>query len=643
MSFLDFAESWFGNVFGNIASSVESVFGNAFSWITGGLGDSVQNFVQTIQNLPSEIANFFTSLGGAIMNGLMAFGHYIWNGLQTVAQGLASMFTPVERAITGFASTLFNALSSFGSSLWSAISGGINWIIQHVQNAISYLYSLATNAWNFIASGVNAVYNFIMNSVNTVESALKTIVNFFFDMPNFFGNILSYFENLLTANNPVTQIPNLIASEVSRIAYSFTDVIGFNIFMETLPKLVNGLANFGIYGGSWKSILGKALLLIGSPLISGIMGILGKAILSSFFANTTTQSVQPRPKPATSYAPSNLPSVSMQPSTIQGTQTLPQTTAPTNPQPPSLSQFQAQLTSPTTTSAYIEDVITIGTGNVNVHSGFVNFLNSVKEFYDSIVVTASMIMRQLKSAVSNLTTTYGSELYVVALENILQIPKTITVSAVDQATAFNLPFGMGICNTNCANYQGTGTSEICGQSSASFNYTTCVNSQTTNSTVSTNPPQAELETTVPVGYGACIPPNNLVVDNISIHYTALNSITPDIQDTINQQYSASLGIPTQPNLSDQINQQYNAVVGLPTKPNIQDQMGIQYNAMTGLPIQPNLQDSISVNYSTNFVQPQTETINVTTAPNTTTQYEIDVLYAGSINASLSWNVTFTLA
>lgn len=643
MSFIDSVESWFTNAFGNIATSVQSIFGNSFSWLTGGLGDAVQNFVQTVQNLPSEIANFFTSLGGAILNGLMSFGHYIWNGLQTVAQGLASMFMPVERAITGFASTLFNTLSATGSAIWSAITGAVNWLIQHVQNALSYLYNLLTNAWNFISSGINTVFSFIFGSVNAVESGLKTIINFFFDMPSFFGNVISYFENLIATNDPISQIPKLITSEVSRIANSFTDVIGFNIFMETLPKLVSGLANFGVYGGSWSSILGKALLLIGSPLIAGIMGILGKALLSSFFANTSTTAVQPRPKGATSAQPSFLPSTSVQPNTVQQAQQIQQAQTPTLPQPPSVTQFEASFTGPTTTSAYIEDVITIGTGSVSVNSGFINFLNSVKEVYDSMVVTASLIMKQLKSSLTDLTTTYGSEFYVVALENILQIPKTVIVSAVDQATAFNLPFGMGICNPDCANYQGTGTSEICGQSSASFSYSSCTDSQTTQSAVTSNPNQAELSTTVPVGYGACIPPNNLVVDSISAHYTAINSITPNIQDQANVQYDAAIGIPTQPNLQDKINQKVSATVGFTSKPDLQDRLSTQTNAFAGLPMQPNVTDSVSLNYSTQFVQPQTETINVTTAPNTTTQYEIDVLSAGSINVSLSWDVSFSLA
>jgi len=56
-------------------------------------------------------------------------------------------------------------------------------------------------------------------------------------------------------------VPNIIASEASRIASALPDVVAYNTFMEMMPKIVSGIANSPYFGNGIQGAISKSLVM----------------------------------------------------------------------------------------------------------------------------------------------------------------------------------------------------------------------------------------------------------------------------------------------------------------------------------------------------------------------------------------------
>ena len=507
----------------SIGSALGSNVSSVANDITGGLS-SVVNF---IQQLPSDIQNFFQTVAGAILGFAQTFGSYIWNGLQTIGHGLATIMAPVERALETVGSTIMKAFTT----LWNDLKGFISNIINFVVSTIKSFVSGVQTVINDIKKMFVDAYNFIVTIISDVYQMFITIANFFLDMPTFFQNASNFLNSLFTdpGNQPnlLTMIPNIIAGEVSRVAGAMPSVISFNTYMELLPKIIYGIANYPVYTGGFKSLLGKALLLMGSPFLTALISAMTESILQSFFTSTQTTQKIPRPSQPQIQPLPNLPSFQLpQRSTSTAsvsdlqTQEMPSLT-PT--------QIESQLERPNVTGVFVEDVIGMGTpggGTAKLVSGYVNFQNALQEFQDVFEIVPNFLMKLVESTQYEFSQDMTVDIALTLLENIYQVQQTIEVVSSVDATAIILPPNISLCNPNN------------------------VPQPNESSSVSSN--NINVNATVQVQESLCIPPYDLLADTFQEFFGLVSGLLENLEDIIAVIVQFQPGISYQTSLSDVI-------------------------------------------------------------------------------------------
>ena len=488
----------------SIGSSLGSSFSSVANDVTGGLS-SVANF---IQQLPSNIQDFFQSIAGAIISFAQTFGGYIWNGLQTIAHGLASVMAPIERGLETVSSTIMGAFIKLWDDLKKFVSDVLNFIISTITGFVSGVQTVINDIKNMFVGA----YNFITTVISDIYSMFITIANFFLDMPTFFQNASNYLNSLFTdpGNQPnlLTMIPNIIASEVSRVAGAFPSVLGFNTYMELLPKIVYGIANYPLYGSGFKGLLGKALLLMGSPFLTALISAMTESILQSFFTSTQTTKKVPRPSQPQLQPLPNLPSMQLQKRSANTASVSDlQTSQPSTFTP---KQIEVQLERPNTTGAFVEDVIGMGTpggGTAKLVSGYVCFQNALQEFQDVFEIVPDFIMKLVQSSQYEFSQNMTVDIALTVLENIYQAQQTIEVIPAVDATAIILPPNISICNPN--------------------------NVPQPKETVNVSSNDINAGVTVQVQESLCMPPFNLLADGILTLFGIVPQIMQSIADIAN--------------------------------------------------------------------------------------------------------------
>jgi len=592
MSFLLSAGQAFISGIESIGSAIGSAFGSVANDVTGGLS-SIANF---FQQLPSDIANFFQQVAGAILGFAHTFGGYIWNGLQAIAHGLATVMAPVERAFEGFGSavlgawrTIWNDLKAFASNVVNFFVSIFNGIITAVQTVFNDIKNIMTNAYNFLVTVVSDMY-----------AMFTTVANFFLDMPTFFQNASNFLNSLFTdpGNQPnlLTMIPNIIASEVSRVAGAFPAVIGFNTYMELLPKIVYGIANYPIFGRGLGGLLGKALLLIGSPFLTAMISMMTETLMQSFFSPTQTTQTIPRPSQPQLQPPQNLPSVQL-PQRSANTASVSDLQAP---QMPALTptQVEVQLERPNVTGVFVEDVIGMGTpggGSAKLVSGYVVFQNAVQEFEDVFEIVPNFLMKLVESSQYEFSQDMTVDIALTILENIYQIQQTIDIVPAVDATAIILPPNISICNPN--------------------------NVPQPSESINVSSSDIDASATMQVEESLCIPPFDLFADGILTLFGLVSQITENIADVANAVGQIVSTIQASNSLSDNIN-----AIG-------QILSAIQYpSPMT---------DNIGVQGQFTGIAPQPETFTYYVPTDIPVTYSIQLVGQATYSGSLSYTVGFS--
>ena len=587
-----------GQAFFSGISSIASGVVSDVTSVAGGVNNAFTVLAEFVQQLPSDLLNFFQSIGGALIGFGHAFGTYIWDGMQRIASSLSSLMAPVERGLETIGSTIMNALTT----LWNDLKAFASNIFNTVYSAISGIISFIQPVFNDIKNVMIGSYNFLSTIVSDIYTIFTTIANFFLDMPTFFQNIASFLNNLFTdpGNQPnlLTMIPNIISSEVSRIAGAFPKVVGYNTYMELLPKMISGIANFPIFGNGYGGLIGKALLLLGSPFLTAIISTMTETLIQSFFSPTQTTQTIPRPSQPQIQTPQNLPSTQLpQRSTSTSTVSdLPQL------QLPSLTaeQIELQLERPNTTGVFVQDIIGMGTpggGTAKLVSGYVNFQNALQEFQDVFQIVPNFFMKLIESSQFEFTQNMTVDISLTLLENIYQIQQTIEIVPSVDATAIILPPDISFCNPNNVPQP---------------NETVYISS-------SNNPPTINANSTVLIQENLCIPPYDLLADTIQELFGVVSGILSNISDAIAETIQFQFGLQYQTNLSDAITE------------------AIQF--LFGLPFNTSLTDSVSLQIQFTATAPQSESYTYYTPVDVPVTYTIQQVGSTSYGGTLSYTVS----
>jgi len=574
-------------------SSLSSGLSSSISGIAGEINNAFANLSNFFQQLPSDIQSFFGSVGGAIIAFGHTFGSYILSGLQWIGNAISSAMVPIERGLNTLGSMLVNALGT----LWNDIKAFSSYVYNWVASSLSFVIGVVQDIINDVKDVAVTMYNFLVNVMNDAYSAFTYIFNTFFNLPQFFSQITEFFNSLFGGggglSNLLNVVPNIISSEASRIASAFPDVVAYNTFMEMMPKMIYGIANAPYFGNGIQGAIGKALMMLASPVLSGFVAMFTKAFMQNLFTPTqTTQTVSrptaPQLQPFTSAPSVQLPQRSATTASVSDVGRL---------QVPSLTaeQIELQIEQPNVTGVFVEDVIGLGTpggGTAQLVSGFVNFQNAVQKFEDAFEVIPNFFMKLLPSLQGELSQDMTVNVALTILENVFQAAATVELLPSVDATAIILPYGVTFCNPNSVPQPGEHTS------------------------VSSN--QVSADVSVPIVEDMCIPPYNLVADGIYVAYGILNLLQTNIADTV----LINAGITNIP----------------PSRPNITDTVSVNVNISNALPFPQTLSDSVAVSASFQATLPSTQTITFYIPVDVAITYTINVQqisYSGQLNYSVS--------
>ena len=583
-----------GQAFFSGISSIASGVTSDVTSVANGINNAFTALLQFVQQLPLDLLNFFQSIGGALIGFGHAFGTYIWDGMQRIASSLSSLMAPVERGLESIGSTIMNALTT----LWNDLKAFASNIFNTVYSAISGIISFIQPVFNDIKNVMIDAYNFLSTVVSDIYTIFTTIANFFLDMPTFFQNIVNFLNNLFTdpGNQPnlLTMIPNIIAGEVSRIAGAFPKVVGYNTYMELLPKMISGIANFPIFGNGYGGLIGKALLLLGSPFLTAIISTMTETLIQSFFSPTQTTQTIPRPSQPQIQTPQNLPSTKLpqRSTSTSAVSDLPQLQLPNL----TAEQIELQLERPNTTGVFIEDVIGMGTpggGTAKLVSGYVNFQNTLQEFQDMFQIVSNFFMKLIESSQFEFSQNMTVDISLTLLENIYQIQQTIEIVPSVDATAIILPPNISFCNPN-------NVSQPSDSASASSN-------------------SINASATVQVQESLCIPPYDMLADTVQEFFGVISGLLQNLKDIIAESIQFQFGIPYQTNLSDTITETFQSISGIPFPTSLTDSVSLQLQFTADAP------SSESFTYYTPIDVPVTYTI----------QQVASSSYSGTLSYSVS--------
>jgi hypothetical protein len=562
----------FGQSFLSGLSSISSGLTSSVSGIVNDINGAFANFSNFFQQLPSQIQSFFQTVAGALIAFGHTFGSYILSGLQWIGNAISSAIVPIERGLNTLGSMILNALTA----LWNDLKAFASYVYNAMMSSLSGVIGVVQELINDIKDTTVTMYNFLVNVLNDAYSAFTYIFNAFFNLPQFFSQVSEFFNSLFGGSggsNLLNVVPNIIASEASRIASALPDVVAYNTFMEMMPKMVYGIANSPYFGNGIQGAFSKALLMMASPVLSAFVAMFTRSFMQNLFTPTqTTQTVSrpstPQVQPFTASPSAQLPHRSATTTTVSDVGQL---------QMPSLTteQIQLEIERPNVTGVFVEDVIGLGTpggGSAQLVQGFVNFQNTVQQFEDAFEIIPNFFMELLPSLQSEFTQNMTVNVALTILENIFRATDTVDVLPSVDATAIILPYGITFCNPNNAPQP------------------------TESSSVSSN--QVNVNASVQIEEGMCIPPFNLLADGLSVTYGILNEMEPTIADEL-------LG-------NTQIT-----------------------NSMTSSQM---LTDSISASVSFQSSPPSTETITYYTPVDVANTYVIQVqqaYYSGQLNYSVS--------
>jgi len=583
-----------GQAFFSGLSSIASGITSDITSVANGISTSINSFSNFLQKLPSEIASFFESIPGAIIGFAHTLGTYLWDGLQRIANGLVTVMAPIERGLETIGSTIINALIT----LWNDLKAFASYIYNTVMSAINGVVSFIQGFINDFKNAIVASYHFLVDVMNDAYRAFTIIGNFFLDLPTFFQNASNFLNSLFTdpGNQPnlLTMVPNLVATEASRVASAFPDVVAYNAFMEVLPKIVSGVANSPFFGNSAKGMFYKALLMAGSPLISAFVSIFTKSLLQSLFSTTQTTQALKRPSQPQLQPPTGLPSSQLQ----QRSATKPSISDIQTPQTQQLTptQIEVALERPNVTGAFIQDVIGLGTpggGTATLVSGYINFQNSIKQFEDAFDVTANFFMKLVQSLQTEFTQDMVVNVSLTLLENIYQMSQTVEILPSVDATAVILPPNISFCNPSK------------------------VPSPSESSNATTN--EISVTATVDVVEQLCIPPYDLLADTLIEQFGVVSGILSNFSDIIAETLKILSGIPFATSLSDAIT------------------LAVQF--AFGIPFGTSLTDNVSLTIGFAPIPPSPESYTYYTPVDVPVTYVVKEIGTGSYSGSLSYSVS----
>jgi hypothetical protein len=275
-------------------------------------------------------------------------------------------------------------------------------------------------------------------------------------------NILSYHNDSLPFN--------LLTQEASKIATAFDNVLDFNVFMETLKSGIRDAFN------AWNLPLSRRILLmLASPILGAVGGMISKVIFNSFYPNAKTTTVFHAPQYNTTP-----PSVTLH--TLQHTPPTPTAKyTPSTPPAPAIPPSQPPIGSvgshiPKVISVSVFDLMTIGQSSVFTTYGIQKLVSQVQYLADELGLDDKVVWSIMPTVIVQDTDSMSPTALAEALTYAVPVQNVVRINASANVGSLALPPGETICKplttpASTYTYEETATNDISVEYSYCFDVT----------------------------------------------------------------------------------------------------------------------------------------------------------------------------
>ena len=349
---------------------------NAFN----GIQQTFGSFIKTLQSIPSDIRNFFSSIVTAVER----FGAWVYGAFSTLGDKVSQMLSPLAHALHRGIDIIVDFINGIVTQITTFVTGVVGFISSELTGLHTWLSSIVNKVETFLSDAFNDFVTgatFVANVIGDIQYMFNDVVSF---IGTNYGNLVTDTLGILNYHNDSLPF-NLLTQEASKIATAFDNILDFNVFMETLKSGIRDAFN------AWNLPLSsRVLLMLASPILGAVGGMISKIIFNSFYPNAKPTTVFHAPQYNTTP-----PSVTLH--TLQ--QTPPTPTAqysPSTPSPPVIPPSQPSISNvgshtPTVISIGVFDLMSIGQSNVFVTYGVQQLASQVQYLVDELTIDDSVV------------------------------------------------------------------------------------------------------------------------------------------------------------------------------------------------------------------------------------------------------------
>jgi TP901 family phage tail tape measure protein len=207
------------NALASLASTVASLFTQAFTGLEGFANTAMSNFWTFVSHIPQEVLSDIASLGSDLFGALSA-------GFQQAYQGAVSGISGLWGWVGGITSRIIGGLGSIATDVYNWASAGFGNLLQGAQQGASAIWNWASNLGSNIASGLGNIGSALL------QSGKDLIQGFINGIGSMAGSIASAISNLLPG--PLKGIAHTLGlGSPSKLFYGWAK--------DTAQGFINGL------------------------------------------------------------------------------------------------------------------------------------------------------------------------------------------------------------------------------------------------------------------------------------------------------------------------------------------------------------------------------------------------------------------
>jgi len=463
----------------NIFQPGLSVISGALHAVTNPIGDisntfnGIQQtfgcFIKTLQSIPSDIQSFFSSIAGGIVTAFERFGAWIYGAFATLGDKVSQMLSPLAHALHRGIDIIVDFINGIATKIIAFVTDVVGFISSELTGLHTWLSCVVSKVEKFLSD----VFNDFVQGATFVSNVIGDIKCMFNDVISFigtnYGNLVNDTLNILNYHNDSLPF-NLLTQEASKVATAFDNILDFNVFMETLKSGIRDAFN------AWNLPLSRrVLLMLASPILGAVGGMISKIIFNSFYPNAKPTTVFHAPQYNTTP-----PSITLH--TLQQTPTAPTAQySPSTPSAPSIPPSQPSISNvgshtPKVISVSVFDLITIGQSSVFTTYGIQKLVSQVQYLADELGLDDKVVWSIMPTVIVQDTDSVSPTALAEVLSYAVPVQNIVRINASASVGQLVLPPGDSICKPlttplTTSTYRETATNDIAVQYSYCFNVT----------------------------------------------------------------------------------------------------------------------------------------------------------------------------